>query len=113
MTVKEEDVIKKRSIVVDTEDEEELLEKSDQPKVDKEAKTPTENSGILFYLLAHHQWIFAIWLVPISIFYDIFWWVRARWNYVMCKRNANLRHDEKVRITLIYRVKWSNLKAIF
>jgi hypothetical protein len=55
------------------------------------------NSGLLYYLMAHHLWIFAIPLVPISLGYDLFWWLRTRWTFWCCKSNANLRHDDKVR----------------
>ena len=97
----EEENVKKRSIVEDTEDEDEInVVKENQaleetPKEKGNEKDP--NSGVLFYLMTNHLWIFAIWLVPISVIYDIFWWFRARWNYWMCKRTAHLRHDEKVK----------------
>ncbi len=68
-------------------------------KKDKEKETPENpNQGILYYLMAHHLWIFAIWLIPISLVYDIFWWFRTRWTYWMCRRHATLRHDDKVTI---------------
>lgn len=106
MTVKEEESMKKRSLVVDTEDEDEILtvkedpindvveEKNDDQPEKKKDKDP--NSGIMFYLMTNHLWIFAIWLVPISIVYDVFWWLRARLTYLICRSNASLRHDEKV-----------------
>ena len=84
---------KRKSIIEDTEDEEELLEINENEN--KPEKTDP-NQGILYYLLNNHLWIFAIWLIPISLCYDIFWWCRARMNYWMCKRNAHLRHDDKV-----------------
>ena len=101
MTVKEEVEIKKRSIIVDTEDEDEILVAhedvhSDEENLSKKSKEEDPNSGIIFYLLDNHMWIFAIWLIPISIFYDIFWWCQARWTYWMCKSNRHLIHDEKV-----------------
>lgn len=104
--IEDEKSTKKRSLIVDTEDEDEIVtikeedpisqseeeKKDDQPE--KKDKDP--NSGIMFYLMSHHLWIFAIWLVPISIVYDVIWWIRARWTYWICRSNANLRHDEKV-----------------
>lgn len=46
------------------------------------------NSGILFYLIDKHMWLFAIWLIPISLCYDIYWWFQVRWNYLMCKSKS-------------------------
>ena len=57
------------------------------------------NSGLLYYLMDKHQWIFAIWLIPISLCYDIFWWFQVRWNFWMCKSNVNRLHCEKVIIS--------------
>ena len=37
-----------------------------------------EFSGILDYLIKEHLWIFAIWVVPISVVYDFFWYLRTR-----------------------------------
>ena len=56
------------------------------------------NSGFLFYLIDKHMWLFAIWLIPISLCYDIYWWFQVRWNYLMCKSNANRLHEEKVNL---------------
>ena len=83
----------KRSIAVDTEDEDEVGFKNGEVK--KKDDKPV-NEGVLAYLLANHMWIFAIWLIPLSVFYDIFWWCRARFVYWLCRSNAHLRHDEKV-----------------
>ena len=54
------------------------------------------NQGVLYYLVNNHMWIFAIWLIPISVCYDIFWWFRTRLNYWLCKRNVSLKHEDKV-----------------
>ncbi len=35
--------------------------------------------GPLEYLVQNHLWIFAIWIVPISVLYDVFWYLRTRW----------------------------------
>ena len=80
---------------MDLENESEVLEMKD---VDTEDTAPTKNpnSGLLYYLMYNHLWIFAIWVVPISVIYDIFWWFRTRMSYWICKRNATSRHDEKV-----------------
>ena len=85
---------KQRSIAVETEDEDEPLD----PTAENVSKPDKEdpNQGILFYLVNNHMWIFAIWLIPISVFYDIFWWFRARLNYCLSKRNATLKHEDKV-----------------
>ena len=102
MTVSEEVKIKKRSLIVDTEDEDEILvtkEDCEKDQNDQKEKPENKNDGLLFYIMEHHQWIFAIWLIPISLFYDIFWWFRTRWNFFMCKSNANLKHEEKVGFT--------------
>ena len=101
MTVSEEVTIKKRSLIVDTEDEDEILFANEDCAMNDQKDPPTKpekdnESGLLFYILEKHQWIFAIWLIPISIIYDIFWWVRTRWNYFICKSNANRKHEEKV-----------------
>ena len=103
MTVKEELEIKKRSIIVDTEDEDDILvanedDQTDDRNLSKKLEPEKEdpNSGIIYYLLDKHMWIFAIWLIPISIFYDIFWWCRARWTYWMCKSSIHRNHEEKV-----------------
>ena len=99
MTVKEEMEeemsLKKRSLIVDTEDEDDFEKISDEKNSDDviqddSSKQPDEeeNLGILFYILARHQWVFAIWLIPISICYDIFMWFRARWNYWTCNHLA-------------------------
>lgn len=48
-------------------------------------------------MLNNHQWVFAIWLIPISLCYDIFWWCRARIIYWLFRRNSNMRHDDKVK----------------
>ena len=95
---------KHRSIAVDTEDEDEPLDPTPEnvSKPDKEEP----NQGVLFYLVNNHMWIFAIWLIPISVFYDILWWFRARINYWLSKRNTNLKHEDKVRITL-----WRSISA--
>ena len=69
-------------------------------------KNENPNKGVLYYLVHNHMWIFAIWLIPISVFYDILWWFRARINYWLSKRNTNLKHEDKVRITL-----WRSISA--
>lgn len=100
MVVKEEDAIKKRSLIVDTEDEDGEIEfnvKADVPKDEAKKMEDNPNPGVMAYLMANHQWLFAIWLIPFSVFYDIFWWFRTRFNYWFRRRTANLRHDEKVK----------------
>ena len=86
---------KQRSIAVDTEDEDEPLDPTPEEVSKPEKEDP--NQGVLFYLVNNHMWIFAIWLIPISICYDIFWFYRTRINYWLSKRNVSLKHEEKVR----------------
>ena len=116
---------------MDTEDEEEICFKnecSNDGAMKKDDKPI--NEGVLAYLLANHLWIFAIWLIPLSVFYDIFWWFRARFVYWLCRSNAHLRHDEKVKSTSVkfcrpsmltfalferwkkFRSKWRNGKSL-
>ena len=115
MTVKEEMSLKKRSLIVDTEDEDDFEKIGDEKNSDviqeDSSKQPVEeqSAGILFYILERHQWIFAIWLIPISICYDIFMWFRARWNYWTrnqiaydCKSFAKHIHKEKVTCSNIF-----------
>ena len=111
MTVKEElSTLKKRSLIVDTEDEDDFEKICDEKTSDvikdqdsSKQSVEEQSSGILFYILERHQWMFAIWLIPISICYDIFMWFRARWNYWTrnqiaydCKSYAKHVHKEKV-----------------
>lgn len=62
---------------------------------EKEEENP--NPGILHYLIANHLWLFAIWLVPISVLYDVYWWLHARFTYWFCRNNSHVRHDDKVK----------------
>ncbi len=72
-------------------------EKGDPEKpVKGEDEEDDPNKGFWFYMLDNHLWMFAIWLVPISLGYDIFWWFRARINWWMCGRHATRRHEDKV-----------------
>ena len=137
MTVKEElTTLKKRSLIVDTEDEDDFEKISDEKNSDvildqDSSQQPVEeqSSGILFYILERHQWVFAIWLIPISICYDIFMWFRARWNYWTSnhlayngKAYAKHLHREKVicrselspiYVQLIYRPHFGTLILLF
>ena len=134
MTVKEElTTLKKRSLIVDTEDEDDFEKISDEKNSDvildqDSSQQPDEeqSSGILFYILERHQWMFAIWLIPISICYDIFMWFRARWNYWTSnhlayngKAYAKHLHREKVicrsqfYIQLVYRPHFGTLILLF
>ena len=83
--------VKRRSVIEeDTEDEKEAFVPDNVTIANKKAKE-NPNSGPLFYMLNNHQWVFAIWLIPISLCYDIFWWCRARITYWLCRRNSNMR----------------------
>ena len=64
-------------------------------------KDENPNQGVLYYLVNNHMWIFAIWLIPISVCYDIFWFCRTRIKYWLCKRNVNIKHEDKVSQTPI------------
>ena len=73
-------------------------------------KDENPNQGVLYYLVNNHMWIFAIWLIPISVCYDIFWFCRTRINYWLCKRNVNVKHEDKVSQTPIqYSIYFHNL----
>ena len=89
----EDSIAKRRSLMEDTEDENEIT--VEEVKVKDDIKDDP-NSGVMYYLMNNHLWIFAIWLVPISLIYDIFWWARTRINFLVCSSNSNLRHDQKV-----------------
>ena len=80
--------VKRRSVIEETEDENEAFV-SDDTIAKKDIENP--NKGALYYMLNNHQWVFAIWLIPISLCYDIFWWCRARTTYWLCRRNSNMR----------------------
>ena len=90
----------KSTPIEDTEDKDENENKM-QEETTQEARKRDPNSGVMYYLVNNHLWIFAIWLVPISVLYDIFWWFRTRWTYWMFRRSVNCRHDEKVCYILI------------
>lgn len=96
---------KKKSVYAESEAEEEIDLKNEELKPEPRAGGPAGGQGVMFYLMTYHMWIFAIWLIPLSVFYDIFWWFRARFNYWFRRSNAHLRHDEKVR--LIIASSWS------
>ena len=46
--------------------------------------------GLLEYLVQNHLWIFAIWIVPLSVAYDIVWYIRTRWGMGICVFHALL-----------------------
>ena len=84
--------IKRRSVIEETEDESEaFVPDDDHITIAKKDETENPNKGALFYMLNNHQWVFAIWLIPISLCYDIFWWCRARIIYWLFRRNSNMR----------------------
>ena len=81
--------VKRRSLIEETEEENEAFVPDDDTIAKKDIENP--NKGALYYMLNNHQWVFAIWLIPISLCYDIFWWCRARITYWLCRRNSNMR----------------------
>ena len=50
--------------------------------------------GSVLQFLITQRWIFAIVLLPISFFYDIFWYFRAKW--VLFNGSAPKKHQERV-----------------
>jgi len=53
--------------------------------------------GLVHYLTTDMIWIFTVWVIPISVCYDIAWWFRTRWTYWISRRTSHLRHFEKVK----------------
>ena len=86
---------KRRSVIEETEDEGEAFVPDNDEITIAKKDTENPNKGALFYMLNNHQWVFAIWLIPISLCYDLFWWCRARIFYWLFRRNSNLRLRKK------------------
>ena len=54
------------------------------------------NGGILKYLIEHYPWVLTMWLIPLSVFYDMFSWVQTQVTYWANKKKSSLRHEAKV-----------------
>jgi hypothetical protein len=48
----------------------------------------------LLSLLVTNRWILAIWLLPASLIYDLFWWIRGR--IVLFLGSAPNKHAERL-----------------
>lgn len=46
----------------------------------KEEDIPNPNQGFLYYLMDRHMWIFTIFLVPISLIYDVYFKLYTLFN---------------------------------
>ena len=44
--------------------------------------------------IVHNRWLFAIFLLPISFFYDMYWYLRSKW--VLFCGSAPGKHKERV-----------------
>jgi len=55
------------------------------------------NQSFMYQLMTEHIWMFTVWIIPISVCYDILWWVRTRWIYWISRKDSHLRHYEKVK----------------
>lgn len=52
-------------------------------------------SKLITYLVQHHFWIFAIWVVPMSVIYDLFYLAYTRMAYLFGP--SFVKHEEKVK----------------
>jgi len=52
--------------------------------------------GFLEYLVQNHLWMFAIWLVPLSVVYDVFCYIRTRLNFLLSSGGDQREHEERV-----------------
>jgi len=50
--------------------------------------------GKLLEFVVSQRWLFAIFLLPISFFYDIYWFLRSKW--VLWQGSAPRKHAERV-----------------
>lgn len=61
----------------------------------KKTFTVDEAGGLMGYLMQKYLWAFTIWLIPMSVVYDILLFIRTRVNFWMRSRNST-KHEEKV-----------------
>ena len=47
------------------------------------------------WIVENHFWVFAIWVVPISLLFDVFYYICTRYNYFFSK--GSVKHAEKVK----------------
>ncbi len=80
----------------------------------------SNDGGILESLAKNHLWLFAIWIVPLSVLYDVYWYFRTRqvelsvgagcpkgsvrpcnspspFRFVFAFRAPSAKHEDKVR----------------
>ncbi len=61
----------------------------------------------LIEFIVRIRWLFAIFLLPISFFYDIFWYLRSKW--VLFMGSAPLKHQERVDFVQKQVLDWQTL----
>ena len=54
------------------------------------------NGGILKFLIEHYPWVLTMWLIPLSVFYDMYSWVQTQVTYWANQKKSSLRHEAKV-----------------
>ena len=57
-------------------------------------KKTNKKMATLLEFIVSQRWLFAIFLLPISFFYDIFWYLRSKW--VLYQGSAPRKHQERV-----------------
>ena len=50
--------------------------------------------GKCLAFIVSQRWLFALFLLPISFFYDIYWYLRSKW--ILFRGSAPEKHQEKV-----------------
>jgi len=57
---------------------------------------PNPNEGLLYYLMDKHMWIFTIFLVPVSLLYDVYFKMYTLFHLWKDSQKAFKDHDKKV-----------------
>jgi len=63
--------------------------------------------GKILQFLVSQRWIFAIFLLPISFWYDIYWYLRSKW--VLFTGSAPGKHQERVNFVQKQVLDWQTL----
>ena len=63
--------------------------------------------GKILEFIVSQRWLFAIFLLPISFFYDIFWYLRSKW--VLFVGSAPRKHQERVNFVQKQVLDWQTL----
>jgi len=63
--------------------------------------------GKILEFIVTQRWLFAIFLLPISFFYDIFWYLRSKW--VLFVGSAPRKHQERVNFVQKQVLDWQTL----